>query len=263
MTAVHKEDATWLRRYHPGGRGGPLLICLAHAGGSATTYQELAKRLSDAVDTVAVQLPGRQDRRREPPVDDLPTLADRVAAVLDHQVDRERGRGLALFGHSMGATLAYEVALRLEDGGSAVTHVFASGRRAPSRYRPEQVHQRDDLGVLAEIAELEGTDTGLLADPDIIDMIMPALRSDYRAIETYQHSPGQLLRCPITALVGRHDPRTSLDEASAWAKHTSGPFELRSFAGGHFFLNGHTTAIAELISAALVTTSAQENGVGP
>nr|WP_232290053.1 alpha/beta fold hydrolase [Micromonospora sp. ATCC 39149] len=241
------EEKAWLRRYRPAPPSGSRLVCLPHAGGSASAFLPLARAVDPALDVVAVQYPGRQDRRSEPNVGDLRTLADRIYPVLAGQSDRP----LAIFGHSMGAVLAYEVTLRLEAAGKPPVHLFTSGRRAPSRYRDEQVHLRDDQGILAELALLDGTSSELIRDPDVISMIMPALRNDYRAIETYRHEPGRAVACPLTALVGDCDPKTSLDEARDWAGHTTGPFDLRVFPGGHFYLNGQVPAVAALVSGAL------------
>nr|ATY46606.1 type II thioesterase [Micromonospora sp. HK160111] len=177
----------------------------------------------------------------------MTTLADRIVAVLAGRP----GPPLALFGHSLGAVVAYEVALRLEAAGSGPAHLFASGRRAPSRYRDEQVHRRDDAGVLAELAVLNGTDFSIMDDPDVIAMIMPALRADYRAIETYRHDPGRRLRCPVTALVGDDDPRTSRDEAADWARHTDGPFTLEVLPGGHFYLVDRIADVVDVVSSTL------------
>src|SRR5262249_18445041 len=145
-------------------------------------------------------------------------------------------RPLAFFGHSMGAVLAYEVGLRLRREGVTLARLYASGRRAPSKYRPETVHEQGDERIIAELKHLSGTEAGLLDDPEALEMVMPAIRSDYRAIETYRPVPDQLLTCPVVAIIGDKDPRVDLDEARAWADHTTGPFDLRVFLGGHFYL---------------------------
>lgn len=253
----------WLRRFHPQGRvhpgsrsagSGPAgsgrrtLICFPHAGGSATTYFPLSAELAAHLDVVAVQYPGRQDRRSEDPVDDLAHLADQLADVLAAGLDPP----YAFFGHSMGAILAFEAARRLTaDGLDGPEMLFASGRRAPSCVRDEHVHRRDDAGILRELRSLSGTDTRVLDDPDIVAMVLPPMRADYRAIETYRYSPGPDLACPIAALVGTEDPRVTLDEARHWGDHTSGRFELRRFPGGHFYLTGSEPTVAAMVLGSL------------
>jgi pyochelin biosynthetic protein PchC len=242
------EPDVWLRRFGGEGTGRPTLICLPHAGGAATFFRPLVGLLGEQFDVVCVQYPGRQDRRSEPPVPDIGTLADLLTEV----VRPLAGSPMALFGHSMGAILGFEVALRLERAGAGPRHLFASGRRAPSVARHETVHLRDDRGLLADVAELNGTGSDVFADPELTAMVLPAIRADYRAIETYVPRPGTTrLCCPVTALHGATDPRVGLAEARAWSGHTDGGFRLAPFAGNHFFLLDDWTAVAAVIRADL------------
>lgn len=223
----------WLRRFHPAPDGEARLVCLPHAGGSASFFHPVSKALAPAVEVLAVQYPGRQDRRHEPAVDNIPDLADQILDTLRHLDDRP----LVLFGHSMGAVLGYEVALRMPAAGlPPPVHLVVSGRRAPSRYRDERVRHLSDDRIVSELRDLSGTEPAMLADPELLEMILPAVRSDYRAIETYRHAPDQRVDCPVTVLTGDRDSRVSLDEAHAWGEHTTGPMDLTILPGGHFFL---------------------------
>lgn len=223
----------WLRRFVPAPDARVRLVCLPHAGGSASYFFPTSTALAPAVEVLAVQYPGRQERRHEPAVDNVPELADQIFSALRHQDDRP----LALFGHSMGAILGYEVALRIQDAGlPSPTHLFASGRRAPSRYRDERVHEVSDDRLVTELTNLGGTDVSMLSDPELLAMILPVVRSDYAAVENYRHDPGRTLDCPVTVLTGDRDPRVTLTEARAWDEHTSGPTDLQVLPGGHFFL---------------------------
>ncbi|MFJ6793249.1 thioesterase II family protein [Streptomyces sp. NPDC091268] len=225
------------------------LLCLPHAGGAAGFYFPLHQVLAPDVEVLAVQYPGRQDRLREPGIDDVGALADGIVAALLPLPD---DRPLALFGHSMGATVGYEVARRLEHGaGVRPAALFASGRRAPSRHREEWAHLKDDAGLAEELLLLGGTDGELLADPGLLRMVLPAVRVDYRAIETYRHRPGPELGCPIVVLTGSDDPRVTLDEAADWRRHTSGEHTVDVFPGGHFYLNDALGEIGALIRARL------------
>lgn len=244
MTLCDRGSDLWLRRYHPAPEAGLELVCFPHAGGSATFYQPVARALSPEIDVSVVQYPGRQDRHDEPGVDDIRTLADRIVAVLRPPADRP----VAFFGHSMGAVLAFEVARRWQGRGHGLGALFASGRRAPSTSRPEErVHLLDDAGLIAEIRALNGTDARIFDEAELLRMILPALRSDYRAIETYRYADGPPLDCPIVALVGADDPHTTLAEARAWARHTSSDFDLRVFPGGHFYLVEQAPAVTEVL----------------
>lgn len=179
------------------------------------------------MDVLAIQYPGRQDRRAEPSVDSIHTLADLVAEELTGWADRP----LTLFGHSMGAMPAYEAAARIEQRGIVPLGLFASGRRAPSTYCDENVHLRDDEGLIDEMKELSGTDAEILANEELLRMILPAIRGDYRAVETYRHRPEQPpLGCPIVTLIGDDDPKVTPDEARAWERHTADSSGCRSRA---------------------------------
>jgi len=226
-------------------RSAVRLVCFPHAGGSASFYVPFARSLPADVDVLAVQYPGRQDRRADKPIEDILELADRIFEALRPWA----GRPLAFFGHSMGAVVAYEVARRLEqETGTRLSALFASGRRAPSRRPGEMaVHLRDDDGVIAELERLSGTDTALLDNEELLQMILPPIRSDYRALEKYVHRPGPKLTCPITVLVGDADPQITLDEARAWRDHTAGGFGMRVFPGGHFFLSSQQAQVSEVI----------------
>ncbi|MBN6040626.1 thioesterase II family protein [Amycolatopsis sp. 195334CR] len=233
----------WIRRYHPARAGAPRVVCFPHAGGSASWYHPMSAALSPRAEVCSVQYPGRQDRRGERPVDDVTELAGRIAGVLAGLADRP----LVFFGHSMGAVVAYEVARAFAARGlEAPAHLIASGRRGPGTHRDERVHERDDDGIIAELKLLSGTDTRVLGDEEILRMIMPAVRADYRAVETYRPAPGPRLSCPVTVLTGDRDPKTELGEAHAWAEVTDGPVEVKVYPGGHFFLTRHLEAVLEL-----------------
>jgi surfactin synthase thioesterase subunit len=237
-------DNLWCRRYHPATNATARLVCLPHAGGSATFFFPVSAALCPGVDVVAIQYPGRQDRRAERPIDDIAVLADLIHAI----ARREPEMPLILFGHSMGAIIGFEVTRRLEAEKHGPLRLIVSGRRAPATYRNETVHLRDDAGILAEVREMSGTASSVLGDDEMMRAALPALRADYRAAETYTCPPDVTVNCPITALTGDNDPKTTLDEAKAWAKQTTGPFDLHVFAGGHFFLTDHADEIIKLIS---------------
>lgn len=246
-TETTATTGAWVRRFHPAPDAPHRLICFPHAGGAASFYFPVSRAMSPGVDVLAIQYPGRQDRRGEPCVNSIPALADALVDEVRPWFDRP----VTFFGHSMGASLAFELASRLEAEGHVLHGLFASGRRAPSTVRDERVHLRDDEGLIADITRLSGTDTQVLGDPEILRMILPAVRADYRAAETYRWTPGPRLSCPVFALTGDTDPQVTLEEARAWGEHTTGAFTLQAFPGGHFFLNSQAAQVMSSITAHL------------
>ena len=243
MNDAASQGQLWFQRYAPADDATVRLVCFPHAGGSASYFVPVAQALAPSADVLAVQYPGRQDRLREPCVDSVHELA-RLSTLALQDTDTD-DRPVALFGHSLGALVAYEVARSLTGtrAGSPV-HLFVSGRRAPSRHRDESLHRMGDDAIIAEVGALGGTSKQILADPEMRDMVLPALRSDYKAVETYRHVPGAPVRCPVTALTGDRDPKTTVDEAAAWEAHApAGAFELLVFGGGHFFLSSRADEV--------------------
>jgi surfactin synthase thioesterase subunit len=252
MPVPERAAKLWVRRTHPCAEGTVRLFCFPHAGGSATYYYPFAKALAPDVDVRAIQYPGRQDRRHEPCIDNIARLADSICDAICDTAEPP----FAFFGHSMGAIVAFEVAQRLAAAArSGPCWFFASGRRAPSRKRPAKVYRDPD--VLAELRRLGGTDPLFLEDADMLAAIIPVARNDYNAIEGYNWQPGPLLSCPVTALIGDTDPQCTINEASAWADHFSGPFEIRTYRGGHFYLDYYWTKAAETVTASLASAARQ------
>jgi pyochelin biosynthesis protein PchC len=247
--AVNGRD-DWIRVFHPVPDPEATLLCLPHAGGSASYYFPLSRALMPRVEVLAAQYPGRQDRRHEPAVAEIPALADQIVDALA----RWEGRKIAVFGHSMGATVGFEVVRRLErdaSRGPLPIRLIVSARRAPSLPDCTAVHQMDDNGIVAELRRLKGTDDGVFMTPELLSMIIPVIRGDYKAIETYTCPPGVAVRCPVTAFLGDADPMTSREQVAGWSNHTLSEFKLRVFAGGHFYLDSWGPEIVSEISGSL------------
>lgn len=229
------DSRLWVRRFTNRPGAALRLVCFPHAGGSASYFRPLAEALGQDVELTAIQYPGRQDRRREMPSGSIAELADAVTKVLGTDPLHEP---TVFFGHSMGATLAFEVIRRYErESGRAQLGLIASGRRAPLIQRENALHLSPDHVLLREMRGLNGTDADLLSDPEIREMILPVIRADYRAIETYRFDGGPPLSIPIHGYIGDADPRVTVDDVRAWEAHTAAAFELKVFAGGgHFYL---------------------------
>jgi surfactin synthase thioesterase subunit len=230
-------NSTWFRRFTTAAGNGPRLVCFPHAGGSATAFKDLARALPAHVDVLSVQYPGRQDRYREAPFTALAPLVEAVGEELTRELAADPGRPYALFGHSMGALIAFETARLLASRGElpGPQRLFLSGRGGPDT-GSLPYHLYDDADVLDDVRRLGGTDQAMLDDPDVLELVLPALRADYRALGTYRWRGGEPLATAVTALTGDRDPMMRAEDAHTWRAHTSGDFAVKVFPGGHLFV---------------------------
>ncbi|MEU3556040.1 thioesterase II family protein [Streptomyces fragilis] len=232
-------SSRWLR-HHPVEDPRLRLVCLPHAGGTATAYSGWPPLLPAGVELLAVQYPGRQDRLAEPCETSMAALADAVTDALTDRLDLP----VALFGHSMGSAVAYEVALRLRDRADAeVVALLVSGRCAPHRRRPTPF-PLDDAGLLASVARLAGPEAWAYEHPDLRDLLLPSLRGDHRLLDAYRPDPpAERLRTPVTAYGGDRDPVCPEADLGTWAEVTDGGLETVVLPGGHFFLREQQAAL--------------------
>ncbi|MFD5741385.1 thioesterase II family protein [Streptomyces massasporeus] len=251
-------DGQWFRRFGDPEPDALRLICFPHAGGAASAFQPLSRRLRPHIEVRAVQYPGRQDRRLEMPVADIGELAAIVARKLQ---DDETATPFAFFGHSMGALVAYETARILEERGApSPRRLFLSARGAPGPRRSPHDVLPDDDAILAAVRRLGGTGVTLLDDPELVAMVLPALRADYAALAAYSWAPREPLRTPVTVLCGDADPVVSVEEAAGWRAFTRAETEVRVFPGGHFYVDQRLDDVAEVVLRGVRSTSAARAG---
>ncbi|HYZ56673.1 MAG TPA: alpha/beta fold hydrolase [Streptosporangiaceae bacterium] len=241
----------WLHHYHSTPAARVRLVCLPHAGGGASSYRSWAPLLPDAVELVAIQYPGREDRFTDPLVDDMAELTDRIAAAL-HTLPP---RPYALFGHSMGSAVAYELAHHARaTGRPEPVRLLSSGRRAPAEAVGGCVHLGDDQALCAELVRLGGSSAEVLADPELRRMVLTYVRNDYRLIERYRPASRPPLTCPVTVFAGRDDPEFTVAQAAGWARVTTGRTDALSFPGGHFYLAAQRDHLVAAILRRLAPT---------
>lgn len=230
------------------------LICFPAAGAAASDFRAFGELLAPTIAVSAVQYPGRQDRYGDRFAPDIATLADEVAGSIEPWLDGSA----ALFGHSMGATVAFEVARRLRPRyPTPLRRLFVSARRDPSAPRPFRRELREHE-IRAYVGELGGDDQ-LLENDDLWRVTLPILRADLRLADHYRFHAGAPLTCPITAIVGSQDTSVTLADAQRWADHTIGPFEAHVLPGGHFYLAERPGPIVAILAEALVGPG----GAGP
>ncbi|MER5868046.1 alpha/beta fold hydrolase [Kitasatospora sp. NPDC002040] len=243
----------WIRRFRQVPGASARLVCFPHAGGSASSYLPMATAFQERVEVLSVQYPGRQDRFGEPCAKDIDELLDAVVDALAPTLADDRPVGL--FGHSMGALVAFETARRLEQEGQPPTVLFTSARQGPAL--PLQApgaanFEVNDASLLEGVMALGGIESELLAHPELLELVLPALRGDYRLLSMYQHQPGPPLSCPLVALVGDSDPCVPVEGVRTWERETLGPSELHVLPGSHFYLDDQLPQVVEIISASLL-----------
>lgn len=225
------------------------LFCFPYAGGAAGIFRLWSEILPATIEICPVQLPGRGSRLREPPYTDLLSLV-RVAA---QELLPYMGRPFALFGHSMGATISFELArlLRYEHHLEPV-HLFVSSRPAPQlgQVRPS-IYDLPDDQFLEELRTLKGTPGEVLENPELMQLILPLLRADFQMIQTYTYLPRPPLDCPITVFGGLQDTYVKCEHLEAWREQTSGRFSLCMFDGDHFFLHMEQQRVLETLAQEL------------
>jgi surfactin synthase thioesterase subunit len=222
------------------------LFCLPFAGGGASRYRDWPKYLPDDVEVVPIQLPGRESRFCEPAIDSVEVLADQLVEGISGYLDRP----FALFGHSMGAFIAFELARRLRRLGLEPVHFFAAGCRAPHLpNRSRNRHVLSDSQFLAALRELKGIPPDLLENAEFMDLLLPMIRSDFKLAETYRFRPQPPLCCPVSAFGGLADDEVSEGDLVAWSHHTSGPVDVHLLSGDHFFVNSSRAALLQHLSS--------------
>lgn len=226
----------YLRIYHPRPHAELRLVCLPHAGGTATAYRGWGSALPPWIELVSIQYPGRQDRIGAPFVADLTTLAAEVAAELP------RDRPMAVFGHSMGATVGYEVARLLP-----VTHLFLS---APASASARRLDTSDDDRLVADVRRLGGSGAALLEHPEIRRLALPAIRHDVLMLGAHE-IVGAPPACPVTVLAGESDRTCTTAAARDWARRTTAGFDMHVFPGGHHYLEDAGDQIVRLLAEKL------------
>jgi medium-chain acyl-[acyl-carrier-protein] hydrolase len=234
------------------------LFCLPYAGGSAAIYKDWQKAVPAELQICPIELPGRGLRSREPLPHSIPELAREIASALDLHNDKP----LALFGHSMGAAIAYEVARNLEaKNNRALCVLIVSGARAPFLERKKPgVGDLSDSEFLDHIRDLNGTPPEVLADQELMAVLLPMLRRDFINCERYRLENPHVLRTPITALAGDGDVDISISDVEAWSALTVGRFLAQSFPGDHFFIKSEEVAVIAAVTSILLGPSAKSDG---
>ena len=228
------RSTPWLQSRPAGGNPRVRLFCLPHAGGGAAAYRPWNAELPAYVQISSVLLPGRETRLSEPAYNQIDPLLDAMSRELRPWLDIP----YAVFGHSMGALLAFEWARRLRrDGHSMPAWLFLSGRRAPDAPSDTRLlHSLADREFVEELTRrYNGIPPELQGDPALKEVFLPVLRADIAVVESYCFREDEPLDCPITVFAGMNDATVSWDQSLAWKRQTRQRFAMQVLPGGHFF----------------------------
>lgn len=225
------------------------LFCFHYAGGGASIFRAWAGKLPQSIEVCPVQLPGRESRLAEPPMTRLTLLTEEVASAISPYLTLP----FALFGHSMGAIIAFELARYLRRyARSTPSHLFISAHRAPQLpYRDPLSSTMPEDEIKENLRRLNGTRQGVLANSELMDLMLPILRADLQLGETYRFTDEEPLASPISVLGGRQDAEISYDDLLAWQMHTCGAWSIRLFEGDHFFLHSAEDELLPLLAREL------------
>ncbi len=210
------------------------LFCFPYAGGGASIYRSWQAEMGPSLQIRPIRLPGREDRISEPPRVSVSDLAESAAAEIAAGIEAP----FALFGYSFGALLAFETARILRRSGVLPERLIIAALKAPHLpLRRKPIHQLPEPSFAEEIRRFHGTPAEVLENRELMTLLLPSIRADFTAYESYRYQPEPPLGCPITAMGGAHDASVSPAELAAWSEHTSVGFSQRIFPGGHFFIH--------------------------
>ncbi len=240
----------WISARKPRPQAKLRLLCFPYAGGGALAYRGWAAQVPEEIDVLPVQLPGRERRLREPPFTRVATLVEAAAEGLLPHLDRP----FAVFGHSMGALVGYELIQRLRrEHGLEPVRLLVSARSAPQLPPdPDDDYKLPDPELIERLREINGTPTEVLEHPELMELMLPLLRADFELNDTYEPIAHPALECPVTAFGGLEDDETPKDDLEPWGEVTRGPFKLRMFPGDHFYLNQHQDRLIQAVAEDLL-----------
>lgn len=239
----------WLGWHSPNPQARLRLFCFPYGGGGAAAFRTWQEQLPPTVEVCPVQLPGREDRLHEPCLTRVPALVGAMAEPLSGLFDKP----FAFFGHSLGATIAFELARRLrKEGLTQPLELFVSGRRAP--HIPDSGPRIYDLPADEFIAALQRRNyvrREVAENPRLLKFVMPLLKADYELLQTYSYEPGDPFDFPITAFGGEEDFAESGEALAAWREQTRASFALHILPGDHFFIQSAQPPLLEVINERL------------
>lgn len=228
-----------------------VLFCLPYAGGSESIYYKWKRCLNYSIELEPIELKGRGKRFNETFYE---SLEEAVYDIFENIKAKIADDDFAIYGHSMGSLLAYELYYKLyNENVKMPKHIFFSGYKPPSIAREErQIYLLPDDEFIKEVIDLGGTPEELVENEELLQLFIPILRSDFRILENYIYREKKdKIQCDISILNGKEDDIT-LEEILAWKNHAGRNFKVYNFEGNHFFINTNVENITNIINKTLV-----------
>lgn len=243
--AASSNNNHWIVIPRPNKTAKVRLFCFPYAGGSASIFRRWPEFLPDDIELLALQPPGREERFSEPLIDRLYDMVNAYVTAMSAFLDRR----FFLFGHSIGARIAYEVAKNLGHARRRPLGLIVSAARAPHLPKDNPVYHLPDALLIQKIREMKGTPEEILCNNELMQLLLPKLRADYTMADTAPLETGNVrLPCPLIALGGLHDTSVSIDQLAQWKKYTTGKFAMRLFDGDHFYIHSSGKSLSQVVS---------------
>ncbi|MCW8931893.1 MAG: alpha/beta fold hydrolase [Gammaproteobacteria bacterium] len=245
-----KKTNKWLCFPKPNPEARLRLFCFPYAGGGAHIFFPWQSKLSPWIEVCAIQLPGRGTRYADKPYTHHKQIVTEVLDSMSDYMDKP----YAVFGHSMGALLAYELVQEIQNRGlQQASHLFVSGRRAmhiASDAKP--IYDLSEEKLISKLRQLNGTPAEVLDNKDLMSLILPVIRADFQLCDTYSHDDDyNKLAINITAFEGDNDHKAQGSHVSAWQELTNGHFESKKLAGDHFFIHSNEHLLLKFLDEKL------------
>jgi medium-chain acyl-[acyl-carrier-protein] hydrolase len=240
----------WVLSPRPNPQATLRLFCFPYAGVGPSVYRPWLTALPGHIEAHLIQLPGREGRWREPALTNIAQIADHLAGVLVPHLDAP----FAFYGHSLGALLSFEVTRRLRAaGGPMPRQLFLAAHRAAHLPNPHPAirHLGDDAFIAELRRRYDGIPQSVLENPELLELMLPCLRADFSAYETYEYRAEAPLECPNSAFGGDADSYVRTHEVAGWREQTTGRFRMRVIAGNHFFLQTQRDQVLAAVTADL------------
>ncbi|MBS0271692.1 MAG: thioesterase [Proteobacteria bacterium] len=240
------NDQNWYLEYKKNSNAALRLFCFHHSGGGASTYHPWIEYLSPHIEMIAIQLPGRENRFTEPLNSDLNYIITQLSKNFDHY----KNKPFIVFGHSLGGLLSYEFIKAIYQAYSLYPcHIVVSAAKAPHMpYRRKILSQLDDKLLKEELKAYNGIDESIQNEPELLDLFLPIIRSDFSIIENYSFRGSASFPCDILAFSGIEDHAVNEEEILGWSVYTTGKFKHMPFSGRHFFIKDHQKEIIKIIN---------------